>query len=106
VLARFLDGYAVHVQKQLSLTTESLVAGFWSLAIGTRIRTKRLDIGYCPAFTPNFHPSLTVHTLGAWPWTLAMAGDHRLAKLPSIGPEDLEDEAFILYSADGAYIGQ
>jgi len=70
------------------------------------ILDRRLDIGYCPAFTPNFHPGLTVHTLGAWPWALAMAGDHRLAKLQSIGPEDVEDEAFILYSASGVDIGQ
>jgi hypothetical protein len=35
-----------------------------------------------------------------------MAGDHRLAKPPSICPKDLEDEPFILYTAGGAYIGQ
>jgi DNA-binding transcriptional LysR family regulator len=66
----------------------------------------RLDVGYCPALGSGFSPGLVVDHLGSWPWEVAMASHHRLAKRRTLSAKLLAEEPFIIYAADGADEGQ
>lgn len=66
----------------------------------------RLDVGYSPAFESDFDPSLVAEQVGAWPWVVAMAGDHPLAKKKRLTAQSLVAETFTLYAADGNDEGQ
>jgi DNA-binding transcriptional LysR family regulator len=66
----------------------------------------RLDVGYCPAFEFDFDPSLVAEQVGTWPWVVAMADDHPLARRKHLTAKSLITESFILYAADGNDEGQ
>ncbi|WP_219094238.1 LysR substrate-binding domain-containing protein [Pseudomonas sp. UMAB-40] len=61
-----------------------------------------LDVGYCPTFDLGVHADLRVERIGAWPWVVAMSGEHPLAKRKAVRCADLMDETFVVYSAHGA----
>ncbi|KVS75521.1 LysR substrate-binding domain-containing protein [Burkholderia cepacia] len=66
----------------------------------------QLDIGYCPAFGPEFDTKLSVRTVGSWSWEVAMSDRHRLAKQRAVRVEALVDEPLIVYTADHDDEGQ
>ena len=65
-----------------------------------------LDVGYCPTFDVGVHADLSSERIGAWPWVVAMSGDHRLAQRKAITCADLREENFVVYAAHGAEVTQ
>lgn len=65
-----------------------------------------LDIGYCPVFGSTFDSRLVIDHGGSWPWDVAMATDHPLAKRRTLSASLLVSESFIVYAAEGADEGQ
>lgn len=66
----------------------------------------RLDVGYSPLLGFSFDPPLLAEQVGAWPWVVAMANDHPLAKRKRLTAKSLAAEPFILYATDGMDEGQ
>jgi len=66
----------------------------------------RLDVGYSPVLGFSFDPPLVAEQVGVWPWVVAMANDHPLAKRKRLTAKSLAAEPFILYAKDGIDEGQ
>lgn len=62
----------------------------------------RIDIGYCPDIGVPIPATLSSVMLGAWPWTIGMALNHRLARQGDVRCAELAEETFITYAAHGA----
>ncbi|MDR6935830.1 LysR substrate-binding domain-containing protein [Luteibacter sp. 3190] len=60
----------------------------------------RIDIGYCPDVGLPIPDTLSSEVVGAWPWVIGMALDHRLARLSDVRCRDLSGETFITYAAN------
>lgn len=65
----------------------------------------QLDVGYCPALGLAANPQLQADPVGEWPWIVAIAKDHPLARRKVLPPKLLVREPFIAYAADGADAG-
>jgi DNA-binding transcriptional LysR family regulator len=66
-----------------------------------------IDVGYCPSFDIPFPCELRARRVGSWPWLIALAGDHPLARRKrKLTRADLLDEAFVLYARHDADVDQ
>jgi DNA-binding transcriptional LysR family regulator len=65
----------------------------------------QLDVGYCPALGLAADPQLKADQVGEWPWIVAIAKDHPLARRKVLPSKLLVSEPFIAYAADDADAG-
>jgi DNA-binding transcriptional LysR family regulator len=66
----------------------------------------RLDVGYAPALGLVLDPPLIAQQAGSWPWVVALAADHPLARKQRLSPSALADQPFILYATHALDEGQ
>jgi DNA-binding transcriptional LysR family regulator len=67
---------------------------------GEAILEGQLDVGYSPSIGLKLDPQLVTKHIGEWPFLIAMAENHVLAKKKRISLKSLENESLILYAAD------
>ncbi len=79
---------------------------------GEAVLEGQLDVGYSPSLGLMSDPQLVTTHIGDWPFLIAMAADHALAKKKHISLKSLENEVLIVYASDegddglGAYLRQ
>ncbi|MDK1703152.1 LysR substrate-binding domain-containing protein [Serratia rubidaea] len=66
------------------------------------LRDNRLDVAFASNLPADNVENLGKQTLCAWPWIIGMSDDHPLAVCDTIQPEQLREEAFVLYGDKGS----
>lgn len=69
------------------------------------IRTNAIDIGYCTVFDVTA-ADVTVHEIATFPWRVALAETHPLARAEVLTAEHIRAEKLILYAGGKAESGQ
>jgi DNA-binding transcriptional LysR family regulator len=70
------------------------------------LMAKEIDVGYCPSFDLAVPSELHARRIGSWPWHIAMADDHPLARRKKLEKADVRNEAFVLYARHHTDVGQ
>jgi DNA-binding transcriptional LysR family regulator len=65
---------------------------------GEAILSGHLDVGYSPSLGATSDPRLVTEKIGAWPFMVAMAADHPLARKKRVSIKSLATETLILYA--------